>query len=88
MKTITSAIIALLLLIILAATVSAQSSTTLGRWVQSQPVAVRQTIGCDLPTPYSTRCWRHVVRNGRIVETWHYRQEVGRIVMWRESYTG
>ena len=87
MKTIKSTVIALLLVIVLAATVSAQSATTLGRWVQNQPVALRQTIGCDLPTPYSTRCWRHVVRDGRIVETWHYRQETNRIVMWRETTT-
>ena len=87
MKTISSSIIALLLVVILAVTVSAQSATTLGRWVQNQPVAVRQTIGCDQPVPYSTRCWRHVVRDGRIVETWHYRQETNRIVMWRETTT-
>lgn len=80
-----STIIAIALLIAVSSTALAQSSTTLGRWIQRQPAAIRQSIGCDLPLPYANRCWRHVVRDGRIVETWHYRQDGGRIVMWRET---
>ena len=84
MRSITAIIAALALVLVLASAAFAQSSTTLGRWVQSQPPAVRQTIGCDLPTPYSTYCWQHVAGpGGRIVATIYYRQHVGYISMWR-----
>jgi len=83
MKHIPATIAALLLTVAIAGIATAQDSTTLGRWVQSQPSHVQKRIGCDLRPPYSRYCWEHVTVDGRIVGTIHYRQNVGNISVTR-----
>jgi len=71
---ITATIAALLFTLIVAGIATAQDSTTLGRWVRSQPPQVQQRIGCDLPVPYSRRCWEPVFIGGRRAATIYYIQ--------------
>ena len=80
-----SLIVATLLVVLISAPTAAQSRpiTQLGTWILSQPHSVLITIGCDYQPPYSTYCWQHIARAGKIVETIHYRQGDGHIVMWR-----
>lgn len=84
-RPIRSTIVAALLIVLLSAPIAAQSRpiTTLGTWMLSQPRSVLITVGCDYQPPYSTYCWQHIARNGTIIETIHYRQGDGHIVMWR-----
>lgn len=79
-------ILALLATLILSAIVSAQDSTTLGRWVRSQPREVQHRIGCDLPVPYSRQCWEPMFVGGRRVATIWYRQTEDGIVVTTQRH--
>jgi hypothetical protein len=80
-----SLIVAALLIVLISAPVAAQSRpiTQLGTWILSQPQSVLISIGCNYQPPYATYCWQHIVRKDQIVETIHYRQGNGHIIMWR-----
>lgn len=67
-------IVALALVLLSSYPAWAQSSTPLGRWVQSQPASIRQAIGCNAPLPYPTVCWRTFASNGRVTHTVYFRQ--------------
>lgn len=83
-RMITAILWAVLLFMVFTGQLSAQSPTSLGDLISSQPASIRSTIECDKPLPYPTHCTRKVFVGGQHSSTVHYRQEPNRISITTE----